>query len=287
MTDASETPDPVEVADETSVAFVGVNVVPMDAERILRDQTVMVRGGRIVELGPLASVDVPEDAIQISGRGRYLMPGLADMHVHLWWHGWSPLYVANGVTTLRVMQGDESTLNMQRGAVEHDMPTIHSAGPLIEGEHPPHDWPEGWHPLSSPALVRTAEEGREAVRRTQEAGFQFVKVHNFLRSEAYAAIVAAAEEAGLPVVGHVPEGGIGAVLEARQSSVEHLFGYLLAAQAPGSPAHRSATYFSSWRLGGPDKKTSHDQRRATSPGDSSIAGTLPNMARCQQSPTRP
>src|SRR5262245_32441839 len=78
------TPPPAAKADSAEVAFVGVTVVPMDAERRLPDQTVVVRGGRIAEVGPSSAVQVPAGALQIDGRGRFLMPGLADMHVHLW-----------------------------------------------------------------------------------------------------------------------------------------------------------------------------------------------------------
>src|SRR5689334_13814641 len=65
------------------VAFVGVNVVPMDRERILENQTVLVRDGRIQKIGAANKVKIPADALRIEGQGKYLMPGLTDMHVHL------------------------------------------------------------------------------------------------------------------------------------------------------------------------------------------------------------
>src|SRR5688500_6128469 len=65
------------------VAFTGVNVVPMDAERVLADQTVVVRDGRIAEVGPSSRVRVPAGARRIDGRGKYLLPGLAEMHAHI------------------------------------------------------------------------------------------------------------------------------------------------------------------------------------------------------------
>src|SRR4051812_42412989 len=75
-------------AAETSaaevVAFVNVNVVPMDRERILEGQTVIVRDGRIAEIAPASKAKVPAGALSVDGRGKYLMPGLADMHVHLY-----------------------------------------------------------------------------------------------------------------------------------------------------------------------------------------------------------
>ena len=70
-------------AQQQAIAFVNVNVVPFDRERILAGQTVIVRDGRIAEIGPADKIKVPAGALQIDGRGKYLMPGLADMHVHL------------------------------------------------------------------------------------------------------------------------------------------------------------------------------------------------------------
>jgi hypothetical protein len=65
-------------------AFVDVNVVPMDQERVLANQTVLVEGGKITALGPSSQVKVPVGAVRVDGRGKYLMPGLTDMHHHLW-----------------------------------------------------------------------------------------------------------------------------------------------------------------------------------------------------------
>jgi len=65
------------------IAFVGVNVVPMDRERVIENQTVIVRGDRIAEIGPAAKIKVPADALRVEARGKYLMPGLAEMHGHL------------------------------------------------------------------------------------------------------------------------------------------------------------------------------------------------------------
>ena len=67
----------------STVAFVDVNVVPMDSERLLAHQTVVVSGERIVALGPVESTRVPAGAVRVEGQGRYLMPGLVDMHLHL------------------------------------------------------------------------------------------------------------------------------------------------------------------------------------------------------------
>ena len=94
---------PPNVSDTTAAAFVDVTVVPMDSERILPHQTVVIRERRIAEIGPASRVRAPRDARRIDGRGKYLMPGLADMHAHPETKLDLLLYVADGVTTVRTM----------------------------------------------------------------------------------------------------------------------------------------------------------------------------------------
>src|SRR5688572_21027650 len=125
-------------------AFVNVTVIPMDGERLLSNHTVVVRDGRVADLGSAAKVDVPHGAITIEGRGRYLMPGLADMHVHLP----APpatqqdiedvlfLLLANGVTFVRGMMGDPSHVALRDAVAAGTVvgPTLFVAGPTLEGD---------------------------------------------------------------------------------------------------------------------------------------------------------
>jgi imidazolonepropionase-like amidohydrolase len=90
---------------EQPIAFVHVNVVPMDKDQVLRDQTVIVNGGRIQGVGPAASTALPKDARVIRAAGQFLLPGLTDMHVHLYFPEELALYVANGVTTVFNLNG--------------------------------------------------------------------------------------------------------------------------------------------------------------------------------------
>ncbi|HEU0298760.1 MAG TPA: hypothetical protein VFR37_04880, partial [Longimicrobium sp.] len=85
---------PAAAAAQDAVAFTHVSVIPMDRERVLADQTVLVRGGRIVSIGPAASAQVPVDARRVDGTGKFLIPGLADMHAHLFSDGAVPDSVA-------------------------------------------------------------------------------------------------------------------------------------------------------------------------------------------------
>ena len=107
-------------------AFVHVNVIPMDRERVLRDHTVLVRGGKIARIGPSQAIRLPRHATRVAGRGRYLIPGLADMHVHLRSRTEMPLYVVNGVTTVLDLNGRPAHLrwlaNMGSGRSSMPMP---------------------------------------------------------------------------------------------------------------------------------------------------------------------
>jgi imidazolonepropionase-like amidohydrolase len=187
------------------VAFVNVNVVSMDQEQLLAGQTVLIRGERIAAIGPVAAVQIPEGAMRVDGTGKYLMPGLADMHVHLCNPEDALLYVANGVTTVRNMDGRPVHLLWRKRIASGQMlgPTIYTASPAIH-------------------TARNAEEGRRLVRTYKRAGYDCIKLFDGVPREAYEAITATANEAGIPVVGHLNnEVGLEGVLNARQSSIEH------------------------------------------------------------------
>ena len=126
------------------VAFVHVAVVPMDRERVLKNWTVVVADGRIRDLGPSSAIKIPKEATLIDGRGKYLMPGLADMHAHTWEEAELPLFLANGVTTIRNMFGGPIHLRWKARIAAGDFvsPTIYTAGPIIDGNPP--IWPGPW-----------------------------------------------------------------------------------------------------------------------------------------------
>src|SRR5918999_615185 len=129
---------------DSTVAFVNVNVIPMDRERMLRDQTVIVRDGRIAEMGDAARVKAPAGALRIDGRGKYLVPGLIDMHTHLLSDDEFPdslagdelmVMLANGVTTARLMIGTPEHLVVRDRVEKGGMPgpTLYVASPQITG----------------------------------------------------------------------------------------------------------------------------------------------------------
>jgi imidazolonepropionase-like amidohydrolase len=206
--------------DRVPLAIVDVTVLPMDREEALPGQTVIIRDGRIAEVGPVDEVEVPEDALPIEGAGRYLIPGLAEMHGHLPGAGADPeavrdllfLYVANGVTLVRGMQGHPAQIAVREAIRDGEL-----LGPRLV--------------LGSPAMgwgnVPSLEEVPARIRGFRDQDVDLVKIGEGASPQVYDALVAAAREAGLPVAGHVPdEVGLLAALEAGQVTIDHLDNYV-------------------------------------------------------------
>lgn len=213
------------------VAFVGATVVPMDRDGTLAGHTVVVRGDRIVLVAPAASVDTT-GATVVDVKGKWLVPGLADMHVHTWSERDFPLYLLNGVTTVRDMFGSPQHLTWRKAiaAGTLDAPTLLAAGPIVDGDPPV--WPGS-------TIATTADAARNAVRDQKQAGYDFIKVYSRLSVEAYDAVVAEAKAQGIAFAGHVPNAvGLDKVLASGQRSIEHLDGYI---PLTGTPRTDAAT----------------------------------------------
>jgi imidazolonepropionase-like amidohydrolase len=217
-------------------AFVDVTVIPMDRERVLERQTVVVGEGRIINIGPSTSVMVPEGATRIDGRGRFLIPGLAEMHAHIpgpqnaeWAEDVLTLYVAAGVTFARGMLGHPTHLELRERAAAGELlaPTIFTSGPSINGNSAPD--------------VETVER---MVREQKAAGYDFLKVHPGPSRAVYDRMVAVAREVGIEFAGHVPaDVGLQRALEARQETVDHLDGYMELLLSPGSSVDGPTGFF--------------------------------------------
>jgi len=213
------------------VAFVGVNVLPMDSERVIENQTVVVSNGVIQAVGPAASTPVPAGATRVDASGKYLMPGLAEMHGHVpaqpgqFQEDVLFLYVAGGATTVRGMQGHPNHLTMRERVRAGELigPRLFLSSPPFVGA--------GQNALTDPNVAR------ERVRAAKEAGYDHLKVHEALTPEVYDAMAEAAREVGITFSGHVPDPvGLEHALDAGQTTVDHLDNYLDAIQRDGSPA---------------------------------------------------
>ena len=226
----------VSVSAQT-VAFTNVNVIPMDRERVLANQTVVVKNGVIAEIGDAKKVKLPKDAVRVDGTGKYLVPGLVDMHTHLlsdsdeYPDSIGPdelrVMVANGVTTVRFMIGTPELLALRSRSAkgEIDAPTIFVASPHLTGREQGNNF-----------VVNTPEEAREAVRKSKAAGYDFIKITTFIKAEVYEAAVDEAAKQNIRVVGHADSRFVGVerAWKAKQQ-IEHLDGYmelLLRADAP-------------------------------------------------------
>ncbi|WP_300458048.1 serine hydrolase [Desulfobacula sp.] len=182
-----------------ATAFIHVNLIPMDGgqKQIVENQTVVISDGIITAAGPAEEAVIPANAMIIEGSGTYLMPGLADMHMHLrkhWTRGTWPvdpflLYLANGVTTIRCFgpSADE---------VDHALkwkddirigkrigPQIFTCGKVLDG------------PVEFPT---------RQVLEQHEAGFDFIKLYSYMSREEFEAIMAAAKQTEMYAAGHIP-----------------------------------------------------------------------------------
>ncbi len=213
---------PAEQASEARsgpvLAFSRVNVIPMTSEEVLPNQTVIVEGKKIKAIG--ADLEVPEGATVIDGQGKFLMPGMAEMHAHIPTNPDEPekaeetlfLYLSNGITTIRGMLGSAYHLelreNVANGAIAG--PRIYAAGPAFSGN-----------------TVSSADTARQMVRAQKEAGYDFLKILPGLTLENFNALAETANEVGISFAGHVPTAvGIRRALEAEYASIDHVDGFV-------------------------------------------------------------
>ena len=222
------------------VAFVNVNVIPMDRERVLTNQTVMVYNGLITEIGDAKRVKIPKGAERIDGTGKYLIPGLMDMHVHLFTDDEFPdalaedefkVMVAHGVTTIRLMIGTPEQLVLRSRSAKQEIlaPTIYAASPHFTGRK------------SINAFVVTTEaEARAGVIKSKQDGYDFIKVTTYLRPEVYEAIVDEAKKQNIRVVGHADSRSVGLARALKGGQqIEHLDSYLEALLPEAAPVKGS------------------------------------------------
>lgn len=215
-------------SQDTITVFTNVNVIPMDSEQVLMDKTVIIDGDRIVDVVPSDEITLPPGATIIDGSGKYLMPGLAEMHGHVPPTNPGPnapdyfdeeyvestlfLYISAGITTVRGMLGYEDQLSLKDSVHSgaYIGPNLYLAGPSFNG-----------NTISSP------EQAAERVREHKEEGWDLLKVHPGLSLEEYDAMAETANEVGITFGGHVPaEVGVFHAIESGQITIDHVDGYV-------------------------------------------------------------
>jgi imidazolonepropionase-like amidohydrolase len=204
-------------AQTSTLVITGVNVVDAAAGRILPNSTVTISGDTIASL--VSEGPIPAGVQVVDGRGKYLIPGLWDMHAHMEASGesWLPLHVANGVTGIRDMGSDLDVILRMRDATSSGRtlgPRIVAAGPILDDA--PGNWPFRLR-------VRNAEEGRSAVVLLQRRGVDLIKVHNHTPRTAFFGIAEEARRQKLPLAGHVPMNVTAEeAVDAGMTNIEHL-----------------------------------------------------------------
>lgn len=204
-----------EPASGKSIAFQDISVIPMDTERVLSHHTVLVRNGKIADVGPTSSVNLPPGTVVIDGRGKFLMPGMADMHTHVDRKEMLPLFLAAGVTTVLNMGTASPEFvtatrdEIRRGSVVG--PRVFAAF-MIDGPGDP-----------GPEYVALCErDARAAVDRAKLVGYEFIKVYSRLQPDVYAAVMDEAKRQNIAAVGHIPPAvGLESSLAQGQVMIAH------------------------------------------------------------------
>jgi imidazolonepropionase-like amidohydrolase len=204
-----------------------VNIIDATGSPVQRDMSVTIEGNRIVRITKSGKARPPANARVLNAQGKFLIPGLWDMHVHTVFGDWIPggkevslpLFVANGVTGVRDMGGDLDTLLEWRKQIAAGTllgPRMIIAGPMLDG-------PKSRFPSS--LSITSPEAGRKAVDDLKAKGVDFIKVQSFIQRDAYFAVADEANRLGMVLAGHVPDAvRASEAVAAGQKSIEHLTG---------------------------------------------------------------
>lgn len=208
------------------IQLANITVVDVKDGKVLSGMTVVIEGGRITSVA--ANATAPDNrGLRVDGTGKFLIPGLWDMHVHLVHGDWFPrardillpLFVANGVTGVRDMGSEIEPVLEWRREIEAGKrigPRIVTSGPMLDG--PPLQWP-------SSVTVATPADGRRVVRDVKQRGADFIKLHSRIPRDAFFAIADEATQQGMTFAGHVPDAvRASEASSAGQKSFEHLLG---------------------------------------------------------------
>lgn len=217
-------------AETTVTAIQDVHILPMNGkEQVLKNQTVIIKDGKIKEVGPSSKVKVPKGAKVIPGKNQYLMPGLTEMHAHIpvandgdetYVEETLFLYLSRGVTTIRGMLGNPYHLDLRKRVQSGTVlgPRIYTSSPSMNGNSVP-----------SEAIAE------EKVRQYKKDGYDFLKIHPGIQADVMAKLVTVAKEVDLPFSGHVPAAvGVRQAIEYGYGTIDHLDGYVTGMAPDGS-----------------------------------------------------
>jgi tetratricopeptide (TPR) repeat protein len=220
--------------DRHVLAFTHVNLIDATGAPLRPDSTIVVVADRIAEIGSGKAIRIPKNAQVVDATGKFLIPGLWDMHVHLNYKDYLPLYIANGVTGVRVMWGQPSH-HQWRSEIEAGNligPRMMIGSPIVDGPNP--YWPGS-------ISVSTEAQARHVVDMSKQMGADFVKIYQLLPRDLYFDIADEAKKIGIPFEGHLP---VTVTAEdasrAGQKSFEHLIGILPASSSRSEELFQAA-----------------------------------------------
>jgi len=222
--------------EPTTLWLTHVTVIDVTGGPVQPDRTVITEGGRITSISKSSNLipPLPSGVKLLDATGKFLIPGLWDMHVHWGETGYLPLFLANGVTGMRLMWGMPAHYEWRRQSAAGKLlaPHLVIASVLIDGPNP--FWPGS-------VSVSTQAEARQAVDDAKKQGAEFVKVYTFLPREEYFAIADEAKKEGIPFAGHIPKSvTVEEASRAGQKSFEHLLGILPACTSRSEEFYEAA-----------------------------------------------
>ncbi|MDX1942076.1 MAG: amidohydrolase family protein [Saprospiraceae bacterium] len=213
--------------EKGAFAITNVNVIPMDQEVVLPNQTVLIANGKIMRIGSSNLIKIPKKYAVVDGSGKYLMPGLMDMHTHFWYEQGEhkntcdlelKMMLANGLTTVRIMAGHSAYLEARDNVKDGKWvgPELFVVSPQLAGRWP---WEQDFKNFE---LVETPEQAVTAVKKFKKDGYSEIKITFMVKPEVFNAIIETAKKEGIKVTGHVgPLVKLPAALAAKEQ-IEHM-----------------------------------------------------------------
>jgi len=194
-----------------------VSVIPMNKDTILTHQFVLIDNGRIKRISSYQdSINISSSTFLIDGSGKYLMPGLTDLHVHLNDDNNLLLMIANGVTTARNMTGNAFHLQLRQQVKSSEIlgPTLYTASPILESAD------KLW---SNSIGLNNVNEARDSVIALKKKGYDFIKIYHTLTPDLYRRILQVGDSINIQIVGHIPvQVELSEALSLNQYSIEHI-----------------------------------------------------------------
>src|SRR3954467_12702790 len=214
-------------------AITGATIVDGTGRPAIQDGVIVVRDGKIADVGQRAAVTIPPDVPLVAVDGRTIVPGLWDMHTHVTQVEWAPVYLAAGVTTVRDMGNEFEFLVPLRDAIAAGRaigPRILAAG-LIDGGGPN---------AFGVYYAATAEEARQVVAKYHDAGFQQIKIYSLVTPPVVEAICAEAHRLGMTVTGHIPNGMT--IEQAAAAGMDHIAHLGIRGEAGSDEVNRTIAF---------------------------------------------